>query len=93
MGAYLFRPDVQRESIGLHSSLRSRVEHGIDRLRTASDASSNFNAICMVQELSFDTSPSILELTSNRSFGVISNARHKSEIRVDATEFVPFSYF
>ena len=31
--------------------------------------------------------------TSNRSFGVISNARHKSEIRVDATAFVPRSYF
>ena len=33
----------------------------------------------MIQELSFDTSPSILELTPNRSFGVISNAPHKSE--------------
>ena len=32
--------------------------------RMAGDASSNFNAIFMVQELSFDTSPSILELTS-----------------------------
>src|SRR5580704_12400421 len=53
--------------------------------RKAGDASSNFNAIFMVQELSFDTSLSILELTPNRSFGVISNARHKSEIRVDAT--------
>jgi hypothetical protein len=28
----LFRPNAQRESIGLHSSLRPRVEHGIDRL-------------------------------------------------------------
>jgi len=49
--------------------------------RKAGDASSNFNAIFMVLELSFDTSPSILELTPNRSFGVISNVRHKSEIR------------
>ena len=28
----LFRPNAQLESIGLDSSLRSRVEHGIDRL-------------------------------------------------------------
>jgi hypothetical protein len=61
--------------------------------RMAGDASSNFNAIFIVQELSFGISPSILELTSNRLFGVISNARHKSEIRVDATAFVPRSYF
>jgi hypothetical protein len=59
----------------------------------AGDASSNFNAIFIVQELSFGISPSILELTSNSLFGVISNARHKSEIRVDATAFVPRSYF
>ena len=31
--------------------------------RMAGDASSNFNAIFMVQELSFDMPPSILELT------------------------------
>ena len=61
--------------------------------RMAGDASSNFNATLMVQTLIFDTSLSILELTPNKSFGVISNARHKSEIRVDATAFVPFSYF
>jgi hypothetical protein len=61
--------------------------------RMAGDASSNFNAIFMAQELSCDTSPSILELTPNKSFGAISNARHKSEIRVDATAFVPRSYF
>jgi hypothetical protein len=46
--------------------------------RMAGDASSNFNAVFMVQELSFDMSPSILELTPNRSFGVVSNTRHKS---------------
>ena len=61
--------------------------------RMGGDASSNFNATRMVQELSFEMSPSILELTPNRSFGVISDAPHKSEIRVDATAFVPFSYF
>ena len=49
--------------------------------RVAGDESSNFNAARMVQEPSFDTSRSILELTPNRSFGVISNVRHKSEIR------------
>ena len=49
----------------------------------AGDASSNFNATLMVQALIFDTSPSILGITSNRSFGVISNARHKLAIRVD----------
>jgi hypothetical protein len=61
--------------------------------RRAGDASSNFNAIFIAQELSFDRSPFILELTPNKSFGVISRARHKSEIRVDATAFAPRSYF
>ena len=39
--------------------------------RMAGDASSNFNATLMVQTLIFDTSLSILELTPNKSFGVI----------------------
>ena len=51
--------------------------------RMAGDASSNFNATLMVQALIFDTSLSILELTPNKSFGVISSARHKLAIRVD----------
>jgi hypothetical protein len=55
--------------------------------RMAGDASSNFNATLMVQAHIFDTSLSILELTPNKSFGVISSARHKSAMRVDATAF------
>ena len=61
--------------------------------RSPGGASCNFNAAFMVQELSFDRSPSTLELTPNKSFGVISSARHKSGMRVDATAFVPRSYF
>jgi len=57
--------------------------------RRAGDASSSFKAIFIVQELSFDTSPSILELTPNKSLGVISNARHRSATRVEATAFLP----
>jgi hypothetical protein len=36
--------------------------------RMAGDASSNFKAIFMVQELSFDMPPSILELTPSLTF-------------------------
>jgi hypothetical protein len=38
--------------------------------RMAGDESSNFKAIFVVQELSFGTSPLILELTPNKSFGL-----------------------
>jgi hypothetical protein len=45
--------------------------------RMAGDASSNFNATLMVQAHIFDTSLSILELTPNKSFGIISSARQQ----------------
>ena len=85
-------PKATRED-GRHLSLRSRLEHGIDRLSHGRRCDVQFNATLMVQALIFDTSPSILEIASNRSFGVISNARHKLAIRVDATAFVPRSDF
>jgi len=38
----------------------------------AGDASPNFNAVFIVQELSFDTSPSILELASKQIISALS---------------------
>ena len=88
-----FRPNAQRESTGSAHRFGTALSMASIACRIVGDASSNFNAIFMVQVPSLDTSLSILELTPNKSFGVISSARHKSEIRVDATAFVPRSYF
>jgi hypothetical protein len=55
--------------------------------RRAGDASRNFEAIFIVQEVSFDTTQSVLELIPNKSFAVISIARHRSAIRVEAVAF------
>jgi hypothetical protein len=47
----------------------------------------------MAQELSCETSLFMRSLTPNKSFGEISKIRHRSVMRVEATAFVPFSYF
>jgi hypothetical protein len=55
--------------------------------RRQGDASRNFKVIFIVQEVSFDTTQSVLELIPNKSFAVISIARHRSAIRVEAIAF------
>src|SRR6185436_16447671 len=56
--------------------------------RRVDDASRNFKAIFIVQEVSLDTTLSVLELIPNKSFGAISIARQRSAIRVEAIAFL-----
>jgi hypothetical protein len=56
-------------------------------------SSLSLSTVFMAQELSCETSLSMRSLTPNESFGDISSIRHRAGIRVEATAFVPFSYF
>ena len=60
--------------------------------RPAGNSSCSLRAVFIPQVPSCDTSPCILALAPNSSFGEISSIRHKSEIRVETTAFVPVSY-
>ena len=82
-----------RWSIGIIHRFGAALSMASTARRMPGDESSSHKAIFMVQELSFDISPLILVLTPNKSFGVISSARHRSAIRVEATAFLPCSYF
>ena len=59
----------------------------------AGASSCSLSAVFMAQELSCETSLFMRSLTPNKSFGEISMTRHRSGMRVEATAFVPFSYF
>ena len=63
--------------VDMCSSFRPASSIASIACRIAGEALSNFNAVFIVHELSFASSPSTLLLTPNKSFGIISRAWHK----------------